>query len=267
MKNTLLLGFVLVSGLPGCLVQQRDFDVAVAKTAQIEKDLQQSRVELEKTRADLEATRVRLDNALRASADSSSEFVSSKQRLNELVGRVDEAQHGVDELKREVGASRTEIYARLDDLKRTQQPAPPVAPPIAVPAERVAHFAQLKEAHGKREWSTVRVLGPEYLNRYPADEHADEAIFFAGDADLQDGRPSSALAHFNRVLKLFPRSRVLDRTLFAMGDAYLMMHDCTNAKVAYEACEKRFTKDKLGSDSRAKLEIIRKSAPGLCAPP
>ena len=252
----------------GCMATQQDHEALVAKTTQMEKDVAQSRAEVVAMRADLESTRQRLDNALRSNADSSSDLLTSKQRINDLAGRVDEVNHGMDELRRDVGASRTELYARIDELKRVQQQPPPPAPaPITAPGDKLAHYKQLEDAHGKREWATVRALGPEYVNRYPTDDKADEALFFLGSADLQDGRPSSALGQFNRLLKLFPRSNVLDKTLFAMGDAYLMMHDCANAKVAYDACEKRFAKDKIGLDSKAKLEQIAKSPPGLCAPP
>jgi TolA-binding protein len=250
----------------GCVATQRDQEALAAKEAQVEKDLQLTRSELAQARADLEATRQRLDNALRASADSSSDLLTSKQRLNDLAGRVDEVQHGVDEVRRDVAASRTEIYARIDEMKRAQQAAP-TPPPIAVPADKATHLRQLVEAHGKRDWPTVRALGTEYVNRYATDDHADEALFYVGDADLADGRPSSALASFNRLLKLFPRSAFLDRTLFDMGEAYLLIHDCANAKLAYEACEKRFPKAKAGVDSAAKLATIAKNPPGLCAPP
>jgi TolA-binding protein len=255
---------LLALSLSGCVVTQRDHEALAAKEAQVEQDLQKARSELAQTRADLEATRQRLDNALRASADSSSDLLSSKQRINDLAGRVDEAQHGVEDVRRDLGATRTEIYARIDEMKRTQ--TAPAAPAIAVPQDRATHLKQLEEAHGKRDWATVRALGTEYVNRYPTDDHADEALFFVGDGDLADGRPSSALASFNRLLKLFPRSTHLDRTLFDMGEAYLLMHDCANAKLAYEACEKRFAKTKSGIDSHAKLATIAKNAPGLCAP-
>jgi TolA-binding protein len=170
-------------------------------------------------------------------------------------------------LRRDVAASRTEIYARLDDMKRAQQTAAtPAPPPVAVPADKNAHFKQLEEAHAKKDWGTVRTLASEYINRYPSDEKSDEALFFAGDADLADGRPSSALGNFNRLLKLYPRSNVLDRTLYGMGEAYMTMHDCANAKLAYEACERRFSKEKVGADSRAKIQLIAKNPPGTCAP-
>lgn len=249
----------------GC-ASQRDHEALVARTAQVEKDAAQANANVVALRVDLEATRQRLDNALRANADSSGDFIASKQRLNELAGKVDEVTHGIDDLRRDVGASRTELYARLDELKRVQ-PAPPPAPaPVAAPADKDSHYKQLEAAFGKKEWAAVRALGPDYVNRYPSDDKADEALFFLGSADLQDGRPSSALGQFNRLLKLFPRSNMLDRTLYGIGDAYLLMHDCVNAKVAFDACEKRFTKDKIGAESKAKLDQIAKNPPGMCAP-
>jgi TolA-binding protein len=257
------LGSVAVQG---CVVTQRDHDALAAKTSQVEQELQRTRADLAQARADLEATRQRLDNALRANADSSTDLITSKQRLNELAGRVDEVQHGIEELKKDVAQSRTEIYARMDDLKRAQQPAAPAPPPIAIPQDKGAHFAAIEAAHAKKDWAQLRVLAPEYLNRYPSDDKADDAIFYVGDADLQDGRPTSSLGHMNRVLKMFPRSNVLDRVLYDMGEAYLMLHDCANAKLAYEACEKRFAKEKVGQDARAKLATIAKNPPGLCAP-
>ncbi len=265
MRKIVIVAAVLFA--PACVATQQEHDALVAKSAQMEKDVAQSRAEVVAMHADLEATRQRLDNALRANADSSSDFLTSKQRLNDLAGRVDEVNHGVEELRRDVGASRTELYARIDELKRGAAPAPAAPAPLAVPADRAAHLKALEDAYGKREWPAVRVLAPEYVNRYASDDKADEALFYVGSADLQDGRPSSALGQFNRLLKLFPRSNVLDKTLFAMGDAYLMMHDCANAKVAYDACEKRFSKDKIGMDAKAKLDQIGKNPPGLCAPP
>ena len=253
----------------GCLVQQRDHDALSAKQADLQKQLELARADTAHVREDLEATRQRLDNALRANADNSTDQMSSKQRMNDLGGRVDEVRHDVDELKKEVASSRTEIYARMDEMRRLQVAAAPAVaapPPVAVPADKGAHYSQLKDAYVKRDFTVVRALGPEYVNRYPADANTDEVLYLMGDADLSDGRPSMALGHFNRLLKLFPKSKVRDKTLYAMGEAYMTMHDCANAKLAYEACEKRFSKDKLGGDARAKLATIAKNAPGLCAP-
>jgi hypothetical protein len=60
---------------------------------------------------------------------------------------------------------------------------------------------------------------------------------------------------------------VLDRTLFGMGEAYLALHDCANAKLAFQACEGHFGREKIGAEARKRAQAIDKLAPGSCAPP
>jgi TolA-binding protein len=267
MRIAFLTVLTLAFASSGCLVTKQENEKVVEQAAEAQKQAAAARAEVLALRADLDATRTRLDNALRANADSSTDLISAKQRVNELAGRIDEANHGLEELKKDVAQSRTEIYARIDDLKRAQaQAAAPAPPPVTIPTDKGAHYKQLEDAWSKKDWTTVRALAPEYVNRYATDDKADDAIYYAGDADLSDGRPSSALGNFNRLLKLFPKSNVLDKTLFEMGEAYMMMHDCANAKLAYEACEKRFSKTPIGAECRARLAVIAKNAPGTCAP-
>jgi TolA-binding protein len=271
MRTTTLFFFAAAATLlPGCglVVSQKQYDGLVDRAVALERSEAQSRAEVAALRTDLQATRERLDNALKANADNGSELFTSKQRMNEIAGRVDEVAHGLDDTKRDLQASRSEVNTRLDELKKQiPPPAPPPPPPPAVPADKAAHFAALKAAKDKNDVSTVRTLGTEYLNRYPSDENADAALLMVAEADREDNRPASALGSYNRMLKLFPRTKLLDRTLYGMGEAYLMMHDCANAKLAYQACETRFAREKLGQDAKTKLATIAKAPPGLCAPP
>jgi TolA-binding protein len=267
----LLVPFAL--SLPGCgvFVMQKEHDALTERTAQIERREAEERAELAALRADLAASRERLENALRANADNGSELFSSKQRINEVAGRLDEVSHGVEENRRDLSASRAELSQRLDELKKQipppAPPAPPPPPPLAVPQDKAAHLQALREAKDKKDHATVRLLGPEYVLRYPNDDSADLALLLVAEADREDGRPASALGSYNRLLKLYPRSRLLDRTLYGMGEAYLTMHDCTNAKLAYQACDSRFAREKTGQEAKAKLALIAKAPPGLCAPP
>ena len=254
----------------GVLVTQNQYDVMAARATSLERSEAQSRAEVTALRADLQATRDRLDNALKANADNGSELFTSKQRLNEVSGRIDEVSHGLDEVKHDLQATRTELSSRLDDVKKLIPPPTPAVPtpaPPAIPADKTAHFNALRDAKDKRDYATVRLLGPEYLNRYPTNDNADDALLMVAEADREDGRPASALGSYNRMLKLFPHTHLLDRTLYGMGEAYLTMHDCGNAKLAYQACETRFTREKIGQDAKTKLATIAKAPPGLCAPP
>jgi hypothetical protein len=188
--------------------------------------------------------------------------------LNDLAGRVDEVAHNMDAVRRDISQSRTELEGRIDELKRAQAAQPvPAPPPVQIPTDKAQHFKDLEAAYAKKDWGLVRTLGHEYVARYATDEKTDDALFLVGDADMQDNKPSSALGEFNRLLKLFPRSNKLDRVLFSMGDAYMALHDCDNAKLAYGACESRFGREKIGQDAKKQIARIDHPTPGTCAPP
>lgn len=256
-----------MSLLPCCLVWQRDHDTLKAQSAATEREVQEQRAQLAQLRADLGAARTRLETALRANAEATSDVVGEKSRLNVLVGRVDEVAHAVDDMKRDAAALRSEFDARVDDLKRQQDASggKPL-PAVTVPSDRGAHWAALQQAYAQRDWPLTRAYGREYVARYPEGEHADEVLYLMGDSHLREGRPAAAIGEFNRVLKLFPRSKVLDKTLYGMGDAYLALHDCANAKLAFQSCANRFPQAKAGVDARGKLALMDRPSSGLCAP-
>lgn len=261
-----LLVFLL---LPGCGVfaTQKSQDALEAKNAALEKTIAAQKAELDSMKADVQAERDRLDNALRANADRGTDILGTQARVNDLAGRMDEATHQIDELKREVANGRAEVDARLDDLKRGQAVQPQQPAPVAIPQDKTAHYAAIEQAYGQRDWTLMRTLGREYESRYAADEKVDDVAFMMGDADLADGHPQSALGEFNRVLKAQPPSNVLDKTLLDMGAAYMLMHDCENAKLAYSSAEKRYAKEKAGQEAKKRLAVLAHPTPDMCAPP
>jgi TolA-binding protein len=259
------LGFALL--FPGCgfFATQGDHEALATKFKDQDK-AQDERMKL--LAADLAATRDRLDNALRANADNGSDLMTEKARINQLAGHVDEIAHGVDELKSALAASRAEVDARIDALKRTQDAQPtPAPPPVPIPADKAQHYAAIETAGKAKDWGLVRTLGREYVNRYGNDDKADDVLYLMGSADLAEDHPSSALGEFNRILKVYPKSNVLDKTLFGMGEAYFSIHDCENAKLAFSACETRFPKEKIAADAKARIAVIDKAPAGTCAPP
>jgi len=256
-----------VWALSGCgvFVLQKDHDVLIQ---QLNAHYKEQKDEVAQLRVEVQASRDRLDNALKANADTGSDLMSEKSRMNELAGRLDETTHKLDELQSTLAAARTELDARFDQLARAQAAqATPAPPPPSIPANKADHYAAIQAAFKAKDYVLVRALGHEYVNRYATDEKADEVLYLTGRADLDDGRPSSALGEFNRFLKLYPQSKMLDKTLFAMGQAYEALHDCANAKLAYGAVVTHFGHEKIGTDARSRLTTINSLPPGSCAPP
>ncbi|MEO8874821.1 MAG: hypothetical protein ABI461_04465 [Polyangiaceae bacterium] len=264
-SGSFLAVLLLLSGC-GVFATQKDHDVLSAKNDALEKSIAAEKTEVDSLKSDLTAQRERLDNALRANADRGSDLLGAQARVNDLAGRLDEATHALDELKKQVAARSTEIDARLDDLKRAEAVQVTQPPPILIPPEKTAHFAAIEQAYGQKNWSLTNTLGREYVSRYSTDDKTDDVSYFMGDADLQDGRPSSALGEFNRVLKAQPVSNVLDKTLLAMGASYMLLHDCESAKLAYTSCEKRFPKAATGQEAKKRLATLAHPTADMCAP-
>ncbi len=258
---------VACAALTGCgfFAMQTDHDALVAKVKDQDKAQEERMKQLA---ADLAATRDRLDNALRANADHGSDLMGEKARMNELAGRTDEVAHGVEELKANLAAARTELDGRIDALKRAQDAQPvPAPPPVPIPTDKVQHYSAIEAANKAKDWPLLRTLGHEYVNRYATDERAADVLYLMGSADLSDDRPSSALGEFNRLLKLFPRSGVLAKALFGMGEAYYAIHDCENAKLAFQTCASRFPREKIAAEAKGRALAIEKAPAGTCAPP
>jgi len=245
---------------------QRDFAAEKARNDALEKRIQTEEADLALVKTDLQGTRDRLENALRANADTGSDLLSSKARINDLAGRSDELAHSLEELRKIQQDTRNEIDTKLDAIARQAVQQIPAPPPVQIPADKETHFQAVQGAYTQKDWPLVRTLGHEYDVRYPTDDRADDVQFLLGDCDLQDNRPTSALGEFNRLLKVYPRSDKLDKTLFAMGEAYLQLHDCANAKLAYGAVEQRFAREKIGAQAKSKVAEIDHPSPGMCAP-
>jgi TolA-binding protein len=251
----------LLVGTAGCVTLQQHKDLVAQEQADVDK-LGQDNAAL---RAELDAVKQRLDNALKANADTGSDVLSSKARLNDLTGQNEQLSHQVEEMRKDLTATRSELVTQIDELKRAQ-PAAPAPPPVTVPADKAAHFAALDQAYARKDWPAVRILGHEYATKYPQDDLADDALYLTGDGDLQDNRPSSALGEFNRLLKIYPRSNRLGPTLMEMGTAYLALHDCDNAKLAFSAAQERFPRERFAVDARKRLGEIAHPPAGMCAP-
>ncbi|WP_394823378.1 tetratricopeptide repeat protein [Pendulispora albinea] len=257
---------VLLTAGCGVFVRQKDYDAEVARVDALNKTIEQQKQEMATLRADLDATRERLDNATRAYADKGEDIVAQRNRVNTLAGQLDERTRAVEDLRKEVGSVRDEVNARLDELKRAQEVQPTKPPPVTIPADKAQHHAATEAAYAQKDWGLTRTLGREYVSRYPTDDKTDDVLYLMGDADLQEGRPATALGEFNRVLKLNPKSNVLDKTLYAMGQAYLTLHDCEDAKLAFQSCVNRYPKQKIGIDAKQQLARIAQKPAGLCAP-
>ena len=257
-----LMGSVV---LTGCFASKSSVRENTARAEILEKQRVEDQKLIYEVRNEIYATRTRLEQALRASADQGTEVLSEKLRINAALGKSDENAFNIDQVRRELASTRADLDKRLDEIKRAQEASKTaVPPPVSIPNDREQHFAAIESALLSRDYTLTRTLAREYSTRYPADDKNDDVAYLKGDADLKDGRPASALGEFNRVLKSTPPSNVLDKAIFGMGEAYLLMHDCVNAKDAFKLVVKKYPRDVLARESEKRIAGIDRPAPGVC---
>ncbi|APS00398.1 tetratricopeptide repeat protein [Pajaroellobacter abortibovis] len=263
--------FLLVYGVveSGCslVAMQRDVDVLQKKQAALEGGGQRQRQELESLRAEIRGINARLDNVLSSHADKAVEWHAGQVNLNRLSGKIEEQEHALSELRAQFAAARKEWNAQLDELQRKQDSiaqsrvSGPEAPP-----DRGAHMALIESSYRRKAARDLYPLGEEYIRRYPKDDQASKVVYWMGDSYLQESKPGAALGEFNRLLRQYPNSSYLGQALLGMGNAYLTLHDCVNARLAFSTCEKRFGKEQVAVEARNKIKTIDRAPGGLCEP-
>jgi TolA-binding protein len=263
-RSAFVLALVFANTGCGVFVMQKDHEALSGKVTANEEQVAAMKREVDGLKSEVEGAVTRIDQALKANADRGADFMTERARLNDIAGRLDEANHGLEELKKEVASNRAEQNARLDELKRSQQVQPTQPPPVSIPETPVAHFTAIQTAYDKKDFGLMRALGREYVSRYPNDDKTDDVLYLMGDAEVREGHGASALGEFNRVLKIQPPSNVLGKTLVGMGDAYMQLKDCANAKLAYQAANSRFPKLPEGQAAKKKLEELEKPTPNMC---
>ncbi len=259
-----VLALASAFALPGCFATDTRVKALETRSAEAERFDKDTQAEVVRLREQVEELKNRLELALRANADQGTAALSDKERLNAAMGKSEETAHALEEIRKELSSTRTELDKRLDDVKRAQEARAAQAPTVTIPQDRASHYAAIESATTQKDFALTRTLAREYVSRYPADDRVDDVYYLMGDADLKDGRPASAIGEFNRVLRASPPSNVLDKTLFGMGEAYLMMHDCNNAKDAFKLAIKKFAKSAVAKDAQKRLDSLDKPAAGTC---
>lgn len=74
----------------------------------------------------------------------------------------------------------------------------------------------------------------DYLRKNPKSQHAPSAIYWIGEARLEQGRFDEAVLQFDRVIKEYPGSKKELSALYKQGQAFEKMGDSKSAKIIYQ---------------------------------
>ncbi len=194
--------------LGGCAPQLDRIETGLAQNTE---DLAAMRAEQQRLRQEIEA----LNELLRLGQDAGLESEAQRSaRLGQLSRQIDELMQRLDdnlEFSRSLSA-RVDLLARSRDLEGALPPAEtplgqqPQVPYEPLPEEGRAIFnaAQLDRSRGNLD--LAREGFRDFLQRYPASELADDALYQLGDLAFSEGENQVGLEHFDDLLARYPQT-------------------------------------------------------------
>jgi TolA-binding protein len=202
----------------------------------------------------------------RNSADLGTEVVELREKLGALEGQL-------AEIRNELGTGRAGLQQRIDELaQQLQRVASDTGvdlslPESEIPAEPSAHFQAGRDAFERRDYSRARSLFRVFVNRYPQNAKADDALYYIGASYMQEDRPQSAIPSFQKIIQDYRSGDMVDDTLLQMGEAFFALHACEEAKTAYEALLSGHRSSPLAARARQGLSRVRSATRAQCTAP
>ncbi len=204
-----------------------------------------------------------LDRATRVLAKNNTDIELRVQQLEEqgdtVRGSLSEMQNTVNVLQKSWEDNQKLLNAG-GDKSGMEQPLDSAQ----IPVDKKGHFDAARTAYEAGEYAKARSLDREYIQRYSKDAHADDAQYWIGAGYLQQKKPATALGEFRKVIATYPKSDVLDKTLFDMAEAFWQLQACTDAKSALTALIEGHKKSSLRVAAQQKLKKIKQARRGYC---
>ena len=262
LRPTLSVGLValplFVTSATGCISQmQTDVAANQKRLDSLEDDLEVKRRELEEALA--EASRVLRRN----SADQGLQIEQIQERLALMEGEMAELRNESS------GASQAQAQRSLELQRQLSEVARAAGMDVAldagdIPKSKSAHWEALTKAYRINKHSYTRALARAYVERYPKDEHADNAQYMIGSSYLKQDQAAAALGEFQKVLSTYRKGDALDKTLYDMAQAFLQVRSCNDAGTALKALLKNHKSSPLVPKAKKELRRVRELGPADC---
>ncbi len=249
---------LLATSATGCISQMKT-DIAdnQQRLDSLEEDLEVKRRALEEALA--EASRILRRN----SADQGLQIEQIQERLAMMEGLIAELRN------QSSGASQAQAQRSLELQRRLSEVARAAGMDVAlgageIPKSKSAHWEALTKSYRINKHSYTRALGRAYVERYPKDDHADNAQYMIGSSYLRQGQAAAALGEFQKVLSTYRKGDALDETLYDMAQAFLEVRSCNDAGTALKAPLKNHKSSPLFSKAKRELRKVRDLGPADC---
>ncbi len=189
----------------------------------------------------------------RNSADLGSKVAHNEGEIASISGKIEEAKHLLEQLQQRLA---TLEQSQQKTSQEQQRLIDRVAPSMPEDKEALWKEAQSRLASGMREDARRFLRG--FIQRFPTDARASLAQLQVGQSFAQELKYGLAVAEYLAVLSRFGRSPEVPEAMWSLGEAYVAMKYCTDAKAIFMDLAKRYPSSPRAPKVKERLREIQK---------
>ena len=255
LRAAVLTGLALTLA-PGC--------VSTWQGKAMRRDIAQLRERLdtmEKRGAEAEEQMARLRTILdeatsllsRNNADVGARVQKNEMDVGALAGKIEEARHLVEQVQKQ----QQEEATRLAALEQGQKTiVDRVAPAMAEDKDTLWRQAQERMTGGMRE--DARRFFRGFIQRFPQDPRAPQAHIEVGRSYALEGKPTQAVAEYNRVIQAFPKAPEVPEAMWLTSESFLALKFCTDARAFLQDLVRRYPRAPQAAQAKSKLKEVQR---------
>ncbi len=258
--------------LPGCFwfTTRREADL-------MQKDVHDLQARMAKQEQSLDEKIEKLDSSLdRATkllkvtnADLGTEVEKLAADFAAINGQVESIDRDNAALRTDLSRARSdyetrlaEMQKRLDVLEKAGKSVT-AAPP---PPDKDSLYESGQKKFVAGDFEGCRRDFRAFVQKFPQDERADDALFAIGTAFSREKDYEKAIAEFQRVIDKYGTNDLADDAFYQAGSAAAEMKWCSDAKAYLDVLLKKFPQSTLAKPAKQKLDQLKKQAknPAVC---
>jgi tol-pal system protein YbgF len=218
-----------------------------------------------------------LQNRGSKSADLYARIEEMQMKLGALNGRVDELNHRMEQLAQagqtpptpQGTASSSEMTQSPGPTSTTPSPTHELPPPkssasqgpvITIPEkpnpEKTAYDTAM-QLFQQGQFGSARKEFLGFASKYPKSDHADNALFLAGECSYSEHHYQEAIETYQQLLDRYPNGNRVPHALLKQGAAFQQLGDATAARILYERLVEKYPNTPQAQAAQKRLKQVQ----------
>jgi tol-pal system protein YbgF len=153
----------------------------------------------------------------------------------------------------------TQPVPPTDPAMPTGAPGAPQQPVPGISPQRL--YATAWADYGVGQYALCVQGFETYLRQFPKNEAADDAQFYVGECQFQDGKFTEAVDAYNRVVTNYPRGEKVPEAYYKRGLVFERLGQVDRARESYETVLKNYADSPAAGLSKQRLDALNRTKP------